>query len=148
MAATTYEAAGGRAAFLGLARAWHARCLEDPVVSHAFSHGCHPKQLERLGAYWAEALGGPPEFSESMGSESGVVRLHAGNGEHREMDERAIRCFDQALDDAGLPDDPGLREALRAYFRWATEKLSGQPVSADDVPDGPAVARWCWDGAV
>jgi hypothetical protein len=58
MTQTIYEAAGGRQVFVNLARAWHARCLADAVVSHAFSHGYHPQHIERLAAYWAEALGG------------------------------------------------------------------------------------------
>jgi hemoglobin len=146
MTQTIFEVAGGRQAILALAHAWHVRCLADPVVSHAFSHGFHPQHTERLAAYWAEALGGPPDYTESMGSESSVIRMHAGNGEHQEMDDRAQRCFAEALDDAGLPDDPRLRSALKAYFRWATERMSGHPESADDVPDGLATGRWSWNG--
>jgi hemoglobin len=67
MKRTIYEAAGGHDAFLRLAHAWHARCLADPIVSHAFSHGYHPQHTERLAAYWAEALGGPPSYTSSMG---------------------------------------------------------------------------------
>jgi hemoglobin len=148
MPQTIYEVAGGRRAFLDLARAWHARCLADPIVSHAFSHGYHPQHSERLAAYWAEALGGPPEYTESVGSETQVTRMHAGNGEHQEMDERAQTCFEQALDDAGLPNDLALRATLMAYFRWATQRLSWHPVSANDVPDGLALARWSWNGPV
>ena len=59
METTIYEAAGGREAFIALAHAWHERCMADPVVSHAFSHGFHPDHSERLAAYWAETLGGP-----------------------------------------------------------------------------------------
>ena len=56
MTQTIYEMAGGRQAFLDLAHAWHARCLADPIVGHAFSHGFHPQHSERLyAAYWAEA---------------------------------------------------------------------------------------------
>src|ERR1700674_5037766 len=124
MAETIYEAAGGRQAFMNLARAWHARCLADPVVSHAFSHGYHPQHSERLAAYWAEALGGPVDFTNSIGDQSAVVRLHSGKGAHVEMDERAQSCFAQAQDDAGLPDDSRLRSALKAYFRWAIGKMA------------------------
>jgi hemoglobin len=148
MTRSIYEVAGGSQAFLDLAHAWHARCLADPIVSHAFSHGYHPQHSERLAAYWAEALGGPPDYSRSMGDESSVVRIHSGNGEHREMDERAQTCFALAIDDAGLPDDPRLRSTLVAYFRWATEAMSAHPQSADDVPSGLALARWSWDGPV
>jgi len=140
------QAAGGLPAFTALAHAWHSRCLADPVVSHAFSHGYHPQHSERLAAYWAEALGGPPDYTRSMGDESTVLRLHAGNGEHVEMDERAQTCFAQALDDADLPDDPRLRSALKAYFRWATQAMAAHPNSADDVPHGLVLRRWSWDG--
>ena len=73
MKPTIYEAAGGHGAFVALAHAWHARCLADPIVSHAFSHGYHPQHSERLAAYWAEALGGPSNYTNSMGDQSGVV---------------------------------------------------------------------------
>lgn len=146
MTQTIYEAAGGRQALYDLAHAWHTRCLADPIVSHAFSHGFHPHHTERLAAYWAEALGGAPEYSAAMGNESLVVRMHSGNGEHHEMDERAQLCFAQALDDAGIPDDPRLRTALTAYFRWATERMASHPDSADGVPDGLELARWSWHG--
>lgn len=148
MALSIYETAGGRDAMLRLAHAWHARCLADPVVSHAFSHGYHPRHSERLAAYWAEALGGPAEYSASMGTETSVLRIHAGNGEHAEMDELAEGCFAWALDDAGLPNDPRLRSTLKAYFHWATGRMSAYPRSADDVPHGLSIPRWSWDGPV
>jgi hemoglobin len=146
MIPTIYDAAGGKDAFLALAHAWHARCLADPIVSHAFSHGFHPHHSERLAAYWAEALGGPADYTQLMGKESEVVRLHSGNGEHLEMDERAQACFAQALDDAGLPADPRLRATLKAYFRWATELMSAYPMSAQHVPVDLVLRRWSWDG--
>jgi hemoglobin len=129
-----FEAAGGDPAILDLARAWHRRCLADPVVSHAFSHGQHPDHVERLAAYWAEALGGPAGYSGSLGDHSEVLRLHSGNGEHAEMDERAQVCFALALDDAGLPDDERLRGSLKGWFRWATSGMAAYPESAQDVP--------------
>src|SRR5580692_2159674 len=95
---TVYEAAGGWDGMLKLASAWHARVLADDVVSHAFSHGFHPQHSERLAAYWAEALGGPHTYSKRYGDETAVVRIHSGNGRHDEMDQRAIACFDQALE--------------------------------------------------
>jgi len=61
--ATVYEAAGGIGGLLRLAHAWHARVMADEEVSHAFSHGYRADHSERLAAYWAEALGGPPSAS-------------------------------------------------------------------------------------
>jgi hemoglobin len=145
---TIYEAAGGRQAFIDLAHAWHARCLADPVVSHAFSHGFHPQHTERLAAYWAESLGGPPDYTKLIGDESFVVRLHSGNGQHQEMDDRAQLCFALALDDAGLPSDEALRATLKAYFSWATAAMFAYPKSATDVPPGLRIPQWSWNGPV
>ena len=142
-----YDAAGGDAGLVRLAAAWHTRVLADEVVSHAFSHGFHPDHTRRLAAYWAEGLGGPPAYSGSYGDETSVVRLHAGNGEHDEMDARAIACFDLALEDAGLAGDDALRQTLHDYFAWATmTSMAGYPDSADDVPVGLTIPRWSWDG--
>lgn len=142
---TIYEAAGGLAAFIRLAHAWHARCLADPIVSHAFSHGFHPQHTERLAAYWAEALGGPPLYTRDMGGQSNVVRMHSGNGEHTEMDDNAARCFTLALHDADF-SEPALRATLEAYFRWALTAMAKYPESAEAVPAGMPLARWSWDG--
>lgn len=146
MTESIYESAGGMPALIRLAQAWHSRCLADEVMSHPFRHGVHPHHTERLAAYWAESLGGPPAFSEAMGNESSVLRVHAGNGEHQDMDERGIACFDLALDDARLPADPRLRATLKEYFRWATHRMAAYPSSPNDVPRGLAIARWTWEG--
>jgi hemoglobin len=145
---TLYDAVGGMPALVSLAHAWHERCLADPVVSHAFSQGYHPDHTNRLAAYWAEALGGPRTYTASVASETEVVRLHSGNGEHREMDERAVGCFAAAVDDVGLAGDPALRDALVAYFTWATDYMATYHRSPDEVPDGLTVPQWSWDGLV
>jgi hemoglobin len=146
---TMYEAAGGEEGLLRLARAWHARVMDDEEVSHAFSHGFQPDHTERLAAYWAEALGGPAAYSTAYGDETSVVRIHSGNGPHAEMDRRAIACFDQGLVDAGLADDAQLRDALHDYFAWTTTTtMARYHDSADDVPGGLTVPRWSWQGLV
>ena len=145
--ATVYEAAGGIGGLRRLADAWHTRVMADEEVSHAFSHGYRPDHSERLAAYWAEALGGPPLYSDAYGDETSVVRIHSGNGAHEEMDRRAIACFDQALADTGLVTDERLGHVLHDYFAWATTTtMARYHRSADDVPDGLAIPRWSWDG--
>ncbi|MBO0714053.1 MAG: group II truncated hemoglobin [Acidimicrobiales bacterium] len=147
--ATVYEAAGGAEGLLRLAGAWHDRVMADEVVSHAFSHGYQPDHTERLASYWAEALGGPPGYSEAYGDETSVVRIHSGNGPHEEMDQRAIACFDQAMVDVGLAADDPLRQVLHDYFAWATTvTMARYHRSADDVPTGLPIPHWSWNGLV
>ena len=141
-----YEAVGGETAFLSLAAAHHARCLADPVLEHPFSHGVHPEHVERLAAYWAEVLGGPATYSATYGGQSELMRMHAGNDMDADLGERFVACFVAAADDAGLPDEPELRAALRAYMEWATRAMYGYNSPDAVVPSGMAIPRWGWAG--
>ena len=141
-----YEAAGGAPAFLALAAAHHTRCLADPVLEHPFSHGVNPDHVERLASYWAEVLGGPSTYSTTYGDQSALMRMHAGNGMDADLGERFVACFVAAADDAGLPDDPELRAALRAYMEWATSSMYAYNAGDAVVPPGMAMPRWGWTG--
>jgi hemoglobin len=143
---SVFEAAGGSEGLLRLAEAWHRRCLEDPVVSHAFSHGHHPQHTERLAAYWEQALGGPAGYTATIGDHSAVLRMHSGNGEHEEMDQCAVACFAAALEDAGLASDAALRASLTAWFEWMIGVMATYPRAADDVPVGLPLPVWSWHG--
>lgn len=127
-----YSDVGGFDAILAVCRRWHELCLADPVAEHPFSHpGQHPQHDERLAAYLAEALGGPPLYTAGYGDETYVQRLHACNGEHVELDEACLRLFDRALAEVGIPE-PGA-SGLSTYFREATVAMR---VYADGgVPD-------------
>ena len=146
---SVYDAAGGHEGMLRLAEAWHRRVLADEVVAHAFSHGFKADHTPRLAAYLEEALGGPPTYTTTYGSESSVVRMHSGNGEHSDMDNRAIRCRDEALTELGLDADARLARTLHDYFAWATRApMARYHASANDVPEGLTLRRWSWDGLV
>ncbi len=147
MRPSLYEFAGGDAAFLALARAHHARCLADPELNHPFSHpDQHPQHVERLAAYWAEVFGGPPRYSTECGDHSGVLRMHAGNGDMSDLGRRFVECFAAAADDAGLPSDPDLRAVLLDYMRWAVDEVLLYPDGEARVPADLAMPRWSWDG--
>jgi hemoglobin len=141
-----YQFAGGEPAFRALAAAHHRRCLEDPILEHPFSHQLNPEHVERLADYWAEVFGGPPSYSESFGGHSGMLGIHAGQEMEDDLGARFVACFVQAADDAGLPDDPAFREALRAYMEWAVDEVVAYSPAGSRVPPGLPVPRWSWDG--
>ena len=146
MRPSLFAFAGGEDAFLALARAHHARCVADPELSHPFARDdLNPAHVERLAAYWAEVLGGPPTYSARYSDHSALLRLHAGNGDVSDLARRFVACFVQAADDAGLPDDAEFRAALRAYVVWAVQDHLSYP-EPDDVPEGAPMPRWSWDG--
>jgi hemoglobin len=147
MRPSLYEFAGGEQAFLALARAHHERCVADPELNHPFSHpGQHPQHVERLAAYWAEVLGGPAVYSQSCGSQAGLAHMHSHNGQIDDLGRRFVVCFDQAMDDAGLPADTQFRAAMHAYMQWAVaDMLQYSPLDAE-VPSGIEIPHWGWDG--
>jgi hemoglobin len=147
MRPTLYEFAGGEPALLALATAHHARCIADPELNHPFSHpGQNPQHVERLAAYWAEVMGGPPTYSQSCGDQSTILRMHAGNGDMTDLGRRFVRCFAQAADDAGLPADAEFRAALDAYMRWAVRDVLVYSPKDSVVPPGASMPRWGWAG--
>ena len=64
-----------------------------------------------------------PADSESCADQTHVLRLHAGNGDMSDLGRRFVDCFESALDDASLPDDPRFRSALLGYMRWAVDEV-------------------------
>ncbi len=147
MRPSLYEFAGGDAAFLALAAAHHARCLEDPELNHPFSHpDQNPQHVQRLAAYWAEVMGGPPRFSEKCGDHSAMLQMHAGNGDMTDPGRRFVECFVLAADDAGLPPDREFRAALRAYLEWAVDEVLVYGPPGSTVPGELAMPHWSWDG--
>ncbi|HLY33821.1 MAG TPA: group II truncated hemoglobin [Jatrophihabitantaceae bacterium] len=148
MRPTLYEFAGGDAAFLALARAHHERCLADPELNHPFSHpGQHPQHVERLAAYWAEVLGGPPRFSQECADHASMLLMHSGNGPMDDLGARFIACFVAAMDDAGLPNDADFRAAMRAYMESAVAEVLQYPGDYDGPVRLP-MPKWSWDGRV
>jgi hemoglobin len=146
MSGSIYEAVGGNDAFLRVARAFHTRALADPVLNHPFSHPGHPQHVERLPAYWAEALGGPATYTTEMSDQTGMLRVHANNGMGPDFEERFLACFMAALDDAAVSDDPALRAALRAYMSWSLEDVLQYSPRDAVVAEGLPIPQWSWDG--
>jgi hemoglobin len=147
MRPTLFEFAGGQPAFVALAAAHHERCLQDPELNHPFSHpDQHPQHVERLAAYWAQVMGGPAQYSPSRGDHSSMLRMHSGNGDMGDLGRRFIECFVRAADDAGLPEDPDFRAALRDYMVWAVQDVLSYSPENSVVPAGIAMPTWSWDG--
>jgi len=143
-----YEFAGGDDAFLALAAAHHQRCLDDPELNHPFSHPGDPMHIEHLAYYWAEVFGGPPRYSQSHGGHSAMLAIHANQGAMDDLGRRFVACFVQAADDAGLPDEPEFRAALRSYMEWAVDDVLEYSPPAAKVPARLSMPRWSWNGLV
>jgi truncated hemoglobin YjbI len=118
-------------AFLALAKAFHRRCLEDPVLSHPFSHPGNPHHVERLADYWAEVFGGPPQYSESFGGHSAMLRIHAG----QEADEDLA----EALVESSRAFESKIRSPTRPTTLVAAGRRAATGPSGHARPGGPSV---------
>ncbi|MGH9020765.1 MAG: group II truncated hemoglobin [Acidimicrobiales bacterium] len=142
---TLFDAVGGEPAVRALTEALHARCLDDPVLNHPFSHpGQNPDHVARLAAYLGEVLGGPARYSDECGDRSFMLDLHAHNGDVTELGARFLACFVAAADDAGLPEDRQLRDALRTHMAGAVDEVVAVGDVNAVVAPGLAVPRWGW----
>jgi hemoglobin len=136
---TLYQDVGGFDRLLALTRTWHRLCLEDPMAAHPFEHALHPQHDERLAAYLAEALDGPPLYTAGYGDESSKQRIHAGNGIHEALDEACLDAFDRALAQVGITGEAGAR--VSAYFRRATIAQRRYAAGPHLVPDGLVIDK-------
>jgi len=144
---TIYEFAGGHEAFGALAAALHERCVDDPVLSHPFSHAQDPHHLEHLASYLAEVFGGPPSYSDAVGDHSSMLAIHAGTGADEKYSSRFLTCFDLAVSDAALPDDEEFRRVLHDYMTWATREVASISPLGSTVAESLIFPQWSWDGA-
>jgi hemoglobin len=128
-----YTDVGGFDRILALCQAWHVRLKQDPLAWHPFEHGTHPHHDERLAGYLSEAFGGPPLYTAGYGNESTMLRIHAGHGEHAELDEACLAAFDLAVADVGLTGEVAQR--VSEYFRRATVEQRQWGSRDAKVPD-------------
>jgi hemoglobin len=140
-----YEFAGGDDAWVALTTAFHELCMADPELNHPFSHSS-PEHVDHLATYWAEVFGGPRRYSGSLGGHSGMLAIHAGQGASEDLSTRFVACFMQAADDAGLPDDPEFRAAIRSYIEWAVREVDSYQAAGSVAPTGRPMPRWSWSG--
>jgi hemoglobin len=141
-----FDFAGGERAFLALATAHHERCLQDPELNHPFSHPGQPDHLQRLAAYWGEVFGGPARYTERWGGHSAMLEVHARTGAGEDFGPRFVACFVAAADDAGLPEDLELRDALRGYMEWAVREVLAYAPEDARVPESLPIRLWGWNG--
>ena len=64
-----------------------------------------------------------------------------------EASQRFVRCVVDSFDEAGVPADPEVRQAITDYVTWAAlGPFQAWGRSADDVPDDLPMPHWDWDG--
>jgi hemoglobin len=141
---TIFEYAGGREAMLRLAEAHYRRCLTDPVLAEVFGGRERPEHVAHLADWLSEVFGGPGYYTDLHGGHGALLRHHAGLNITEPQRERFVTAFMESVDEAELPDDPALRERLRAYVEWGTRVAVGVSQPGADTDSTDPVPRWGW----
>jgi CDGSH-type Zn-finger protein/truncated hemoglobin YjbI len=141
-APTPFEWAGGLSVLIRMTRRLYEKHIPaDPLLAPL--HATMPAdQPYRLAAWLAEALGGPPLYTQrhvaGEAADSGATSTSPGFT----APERArwTRLLTQAADEAGLPADSRFRSVFNSCATWA----ASQAWDASPAARGP---RWGWGPA-
>jgi hemoglobin len=142
---TLYEHAGGETGLHHFTDIFYASVLRDPLLQPLFGAG-KPQHVEHLTAFTAESFGGPGAFSERMGGFPGLIAAHRGLHITEAQRERFVALYLAAADEAGLPDDPRFRNALREHVEFGSHVAMQNSNARTDAELHPLreVPQWTW----
>ena len=141
---TLFEHAGGEPALRRFLEIFYSHVLSDPILQPLFGKG-KPEHVDRLTAFTAESFGGPDAFSREVGF-ARLIAAHRGLKITEEQRQRFIELHLSAADEAGLPDDPPFRQALREHVEFGTRVALQNSHARTDTELHPLreVPRWDW----
>jgi hemoglobin len=141
-----YDHAGGEPGLHRLEQTFYDKVLRDPLLKPLFGDG-QPQHVEHLTMFTAESFGGPDRFSRELGF-AHLIAVHRGLKISEEQRERFVELYLAALDEAGMPDDPPFREAVREHVEFGTEVAKQNSNAETDEQLHPLreVPRWTWAG--
>ncbi|WP_252436202.1 group II truncated hemoglobin [Pseudonocardia humida] len=141
---TIYEWAGGRAAF----ERWLGRFYDlvevDDLLAPVFGGVVTVQHRTDVVTWWCEVMGGPAEYTRSLGGYEHMLGKHRGLHIAPEQRLRFVTLLSQAADDVDLPADPEFRAALMGYAEWGTRLAVHNSSDAPDVAEHAPVPRWGW----
>ena len=143
---TLFEHAGGEPALRRFLELFYAHLLADPLLQPLFGKG-KPDHVDHLTAFTAESFGGPDTFSRDIGF-SRLVAVHRGLKITEEQRQRFVELHLAAADEAGLPNDPPFRQALREHVEFGTLVAMHNSHAKTDAELHPLreVPKWDWPG--
>jgi hemoglobin len=139
-----YEHAGGEAGLHRLEQTFYDSVLRDPLLRPLFGEG-KPTHVEHLTMFTAESFGGPDRFTRELGFWH-LISVHRGLKITEQQRRRFVELYMAALDEAGMPDDPAFREAVREHVEFGSHVAMQNSNAATDDELHPLreVPRWTW----
>ena len=144
---TLYEHAGGEEAIHHLEEIFYASVLADPLLQPLFGAG-QPHHVDHLTAFTSESFGGPDRFTSDLGGFDGLIAAHRHKHISEEQRQRFVELYLAALDQAGLPDDPAFRDAVREHVEFGSQVAvqNSHAETDDELHPLREVPHWTWAG--
>jgi hemoglobin len=141
-----YEHAGGEEGLHRLEQTFYASVLRDPLLKPLFGEG-KPSHVEHLTMFTAESFGGPDRFTRELGFWH-LISVHRGLRITEQQRRRFVELYMAALDEAGMPDDPAFREAVREHVEFGSHvAMQNSHATTDDgLHPLREVPQWTWAG--
>ena len=141
---TIYEWGGGREAFARWLNRFYDLVEGEPDIAALFGGTVSREHRDHVTTWWAEVMGGPAEYTGSLGGYEHMLAKHHNLAITPEMRIRFVTMLSRAADDAGLPPDPEFRAALMGYAEWGTRLAVHNSQPGADVAEHAPVPRWGW----
>jgi hemoglobin len=141
---TLYEHAGGDDALHRLEELFYSKALADPVLAELFTERV-PTHVQHLTWFTAESFGGPKRFSDRVGFQY-IIDVHRHLRISDAQRERFAALYQEALDEAALPDDEPFRRAFREHVEFGARvaQQNSWAETDDDLHPIRAVPQWDW----
>ena len=110
-------------------------------------HGGKPSHVDTLTAFTAESFGGPDRFSRELGGFNHLIVVHRGLNITEEQRARFVELYRDALDAAGMPDDPEFRAAVLEHVEFGTQVAMQNSHAKNESELHPLreVPHWTWN---
>jgi hemoglobin len=142
---TIYEWAGGTEAFERWLNRFYDLVEEEGTLAPLFGGTVSEEHREHVLVWWVEVMGGPAEYTASLGGYPSMLAHHRGLEISPEQRRLFVNLLSQAADEVELPADPELRAALIGYAEWGSRlAVHNSAPGADDVVTEAPVPRWGW----
>ena len=141
-----YDHAGGDDALHRLEELFYDKVLADPILRTLFTER-RPHHVDHLTWFTAESFGGPDRFTRELGFQH-IIDVHRHLKITDQQRERFVALYLEAVDEAGLPDDPAFREAVRSHLDFGSRVAQQNSRAKTDTDLHPirAVPSWEWPG--
>lgn len=142
---TMIEHVGGPVKVRELAKRFHERVLEDPILRGLFLKSGKSTHARHLAHFLEEIMGGEKKYTSLHDGVRGLFEAHRNLDITEEQRKRFVEIFVETLDLVHMPEDARFRRGFEARIEQGSH--FSKDLSQRDVispSQWPQVGTWDW----